>query len=292
MLNTTTSGPAACSSVRGDDFPLHSTSSLEDCGRRCTRPEKTGAPAEQRRLNPAGRDAPYACPSAMCLDAWCTESGGHHVIQTRCNRWSCPGCGPLRTRQLCRRLATATPNRFITLTCGSPGNRTPREVWDDTRRQVPELIRRIRRELGPTEYARVLEVHQSGYPHFHLLVRGPFIEQDTLSRWWCELTDAYIVDIRRVRPHDNVASYIGKYLTKQLEVPFTNRRCTWSRGFFPPPPPREPGGLHLDDPRRESGTLAEYLARQYPGAEWELLTPYHAVRVYPDSDELGVEILA
>jgi hypothetical protein len=77
-----------------------------------------------------------------------------------------------------------------------------------------------------------METHKSGYPHFHLVARSDFIQAERMSRWWQELTEAYIVDIRAIRSKQNVARYVGKYITKQLHVPFTQRRVTWSKGFF------------------------------------------------------------
>lgn len=290
-VNTTEKQDSLSSSVQREQELLHSTSSIEYCGRTSEEGEQGTVPYTSAGFSPADGRGPYDCPAAMVVDAWDTAHGGHHVIQTRCNRWSCPGCGPLRTRILCRRLATGQPNRFVTLTAGRPDGRTPHEVWEDTRRQVPELIRRIRKEVGPTEYARVLEVHRSGYPHYHLLVRSPYLNQHTLSRWWCDLTDAFIVDVRAVDPQRRVAEYIGKYLSKQMAVPFTTRRCTWSRGYFPPQEKVEGEGISLIQPQRESGPLALYLARQYPDVEWEMLSRTHAVRVFGDSGELGWEII-
>lgn len=278
----TTSSPPQAESQTSEQLAanlLNLTSSLESCGEQCT------SPAE----SPPTKSW-FECERPMVLDAWCHITGHHHAFQTRCNQWTCSGCGPLRTRQLCRRLATGLPNRFITLTCGSPQGRNPETVWNETRRQVPELIRTIRKEAGPIEYARVLEVHKSGYPHFHLIARGPWIDQAQLARWWVKLTDAYIVDIRAVRPKDNVAQYLGKYLTKQLVVPFTNRRCTASKGYFPAPPEKDESGLGLIQPKRENGTLEGYLAHQYPNATWEMITPHHAIQVFSDCDHLGIEI--
>lgn len=233
------------------------------------------------------RDHIYACPDAMTYSVEETIGGWRHLYATRCNRWTCVGCGPLRTKVLCKKLATAKPNRFITLTVAAGKYESPEAAWHETRRQVPELIRKIRKEVGSIEYARVLEVHKSGYPHYHLLVRSPFIEQHLLSKWWCHLTAAFIVDIRKVNPDQKVAEYIGKYLTKQLKVPFTNRRVTWSKGFFPEKPERITELRCWMLPHVEHESLAEYIRRRNLQGHVLMLTQNHGVVLNSDDEVEG-----
>lgn len=244
---------------------LHSTSYIEDCGRACTTPANSG-PTD-----------PYRCPDAQVFSAHDVNGGHWHAIETRCRRWSCPGCGPLRTKILCRQLANARPNRLITLTCGRPGGRTPREVWDESRRQVPELIRRIRKHVGEIEYCRVMEEHKSGFPHFHLLARAPYIEQELLSRWWCELTDAFIVDIRKVNPDYKVERYVAKYLCKQYRSDITDRRVTNSKGFFIKADKPEPNDWCFAECSRQRDRINDFLEREWPNADVEWISARHAV---------------
>lgn len=266
-MNNSTMEVADTPSVQPPQKPLHSTSSLEDCGEGCTSPPKS-----------IGTDT-YICPDRQVFSAY-DQNGEHwHAIETRCRRWSCPGCGPLRTKILCRQLANARPNRLITLTCGRPAGRSPREVWDETRRQVPELIRKIRKEVGDIEYCRVMEEHKSGYPHFHLLARSTYIEQELLSRWWCELTDAYVVDIRKVNPDYKVERYVAKYLCKQFRSAITDRRVTASKGFFLPKDPKAKNDWSFGECQRQRDEINAFLAREWPNANVEWLTARHAVVV-------------
>ena len=191
---------------------------VEDCGTELSEPVEPIPLSEQ------------VCPRSMVVTAYDMDTGRMHLWQTRCRTWTCDVCGPRKTWLLCKDIQSAKPNRFITLTTAHHGELSPREVWDTARRQVSELAKRLRRLHGEFEYARVLEEHKSGYPHFHLLVRSPYIAQTELSRHWFELTDAFIVDIRKVNPTDRVASYIAKYLTKQMSPRFTDRRVSASRG--------------------------------------------------------------
>jgi len=176
---------------------------------------------------------------------------------------------------LCKRTAEAKPNRFITLTTANHKTQTPRQVWLFARRQVPELIRWIRKHRGPCEYVRVLEEHKSGYPHFHLIVRGPYIGQTALSDQWCKLTKAFIVDIQKINPEDNVAQYIAKYLTKQMSKTFTDRRVTASKGFFNPKPDKPESELNLLDVQRFKGNIERTLYWEFPHEEVEQIGPSH-----------------
>ena len=219
------------------------------------------------------------CPAATTYEAWEQHGGYWHAIGTMCRQWSCPYCGPKRTKQLCTAIARARPNRFLTLTAGRPAGRTPREVWDDTRRMVPELIRHLRKEYGPIEYCRVLEAHKSGYPHYHLLARAPWIDQQGLSRAWESLTDAFIVDIRKVDPDRRVDKYIAKYLTKTTSVPFTARRVTSSRGFFLPADAHDKGDVNYVDAQRHDEHVRDFVEAQYKGFKIDWITEGHAVRL-------------
>lgn len=286
------------SSVQDENFSLNSTSISADCGDTLNSvaiPDfssrepgwEDDAPAG-RTIEPADWSSKYCCPRSTVMEAYCQEGMRWHAIQGRCNAWDCPGCGPLRTWKLCKRIETARPNRLVTLTCGSPGGRSPAEVWDDTRRMVPELIRLIRSHHGETEYCRVMELHKSGFPHFHLVVRSPFIPQADLSRYWCKLTGAYIVDVRAIQNRD-VARYVAKYLGKQTRVPaFTSRRVTASRGFFDAPLTRQPSTLNLCDIRREGTVLRSWLDYHWPDKPHSLVSPFHAVEE-PTDDRWSIE---
>lgn len=219
------------------------------------------------------------CPSSMVISGYDTEGELTHFFQTTCNRWSCVVCGPWKTWTFCKRASEAKPNRFITLTTSHHERREPREVWELARRQVPELIRWIRKNRGPCEYARVLEEHKSGYPHFHLLVRGPYVRQSTLSDQWCRLTDAFIVDIRKVDPEGSVAHYVAKYLSKTVSVGMTQRRVTNSKGFFPPKEKKPASNLALEDVQRYRGSIESVWYWEFPTVQLEEAGPNHWISV-------------
>jgi len=173
------------------------------------------------------------CPSATTLVAFSRVLDTEVVCQIKCKRWGCSHCGPRRITSLALRCKQARPNRLLTLTVDTKLYLTRREAYDSTRRKVTELASRIRRRFEEFEYIRILEVTKKGWPHYHLLVRSPYIPHNFLRDAWAELTGATIVDVRQMKKGNNVYFYVLKYLSKQKVIPWTNRRVSWSRHFFP-----------------------------------------------------------
>lgn len=173
------------------------------------------------------------CPFATTLLAYSRVLKADVICQIKCKRWGCSHCGPRRITSLALRCKQAKPNRLITLTVDTKRYLTRREAYDQTRRKVTQLACRIRRRFEEFEYIRILEVTKKGWPHYHLLVRSPYIPHSYLRDTWAELTGATIVDVRQMKRDDNIYFYVLKYLAKQKVIPWTNRRVSWSRHFFP-----------------------------------------------------------
>jgi hypothetical protein len=90
----------------------------------------------------------------------------------------------------------------------------------------------LRRKFGSSpKYIAVLEFHESGKPHLHVLI-DRFIEQAWLSAAWEAVGGGRMVDIRFVDLH-RVSRYLSKYLTVDLllSAPKGVRRVTCSRGI-------------------------------------------------------------
>jgi len=214
------------------------------------------------------------CPKADTLSAYSLALQRRVFLQLRCKQWDCPHCGPRRIAHLTAKCVEAKPNKFVTLTVNNSLYVTPREAYDKTRRHVTTLTRTIRHELGEWEYLRVLEVTKKGWPHYHMIARGPFVDQQWLSAKWQLLTGAKIVDIRRIKKQVDAARYIMKYLYKQKYVPWTNRRVSWTRGFFPPSQTEPPPSLLLEELHREGMWPPSFFAVYHNGQ------PIH--RIGPD----------
>lgn len=98
-------------------------------------------------------------------------------------------------------------------------------------RSFRALIMRLRRRNLCSGYVRVVEFTMAGRPHYHVILRAPYIAQWFLSQWWAEIHLSPIVDIRAVRRRGGAASYLVKYLGKD-----DRSRYSWSwdwvwRGF-------------------------------------------------------------
>ncbi len=174
------------------------------------------------------------CPSARTLVAHSATLKSWVVIQIRCKRWGCRHCGERKITHFAWRCDDAKPNRLITLTVANKMWETPRLAYDGVKGKVTQLAIRLRRTFGEFEYFKVLEVTKKGWPHFHLVVRSEYIPHATISDIWSQLTGAHIVDVRKLKKSRDVYFYVCKYLAKQKYIPWTNRRVSWSRNFFPP----------------------------------------------------------
>lgn len=182
------------------------------------------------------------CPTAKTIVAYSETLQSWVVLLIRCKRWGCRHCGERKVSHFAWRCMDAAPNRLVTLTISTSLWESPRAAYDGTKRMVTQLAVRLRRKFGEFEYFKVLEVTKKGWPHYHLIVRSEYIPQRRISGVWAELTGATIVDVRQLKKQNDVYFYVMKYLTKQKYIPWTNRRVSWSRNFFPassfdPPPP-------------------------------------------------------
>lgn len=210
------------------------------------------------------------CPTSTMLTGWSTSLNRSVVVSVGCRRWGCSFCGRKRVQVLAKRTEAAQPSRLITLTVDPARWESPRQAYDGTRRCLATFGRSMKRR-GEWEYLRVLELTKKGWPHYHLLVRSPYVPHADVKRIWAELTGARIVDVRQIKKADNVYWYLVKYLAKQQHCTFTNRRLSWSRGFFRPGISRPK--LDLVGVERESCTVHTWL--RYRGKE-QWLTPITA----------------
>src|SRR6266705_2772445 len=152
----------------------------------------------------------------------------------KCKCWSCSLCGPRRARRYRYGIRAAAEQlklqRFLTLTLD------PDKIEGDPvvhlRETFNKLRTYLRRKFGSApKYIAVLEFHDNGKPHLHVLV-DRFIEQAWLSAAWEAIGGGRIVDIRFVDLH-RVSHYLAKYLTVDLllSAPKGVRRVTCSRGI-------------------------------------------------------------
>lgn len=205
------------------------------------------------------------CPRGGTITAFSLALTRRVWIATRCNTWGCEYCGPRKVWSLAFRVTRAKPNKLITLTCRPSLYKTPREAFDMLRRQVSELAKVLRRTTGPFEYMRVLELTQAGWPHFHLVARSPYIPHQLLSHTWARLTNAPVVDIRKIHDPKTTLRYVVKYLAKQTHVDFTRRRIAWTKNFFHKVETEPSEGLNLQQVERSKLHWTVYMTTYLEG---------------------------
>ena len=174
-----------------------------------------------------------ACPRSQSLVAYSITHSCLVLYALSCRTWSCRTCAEKKIKKLACDVQRAQPNRLLTLTVDPSLYLSPRQAWEETRKQVPILIRRLRKRFGEVEYLRVTEVTRHGWPHYHLLVRSGYLPHSVVKAYWSEQTGARIVDLRQVTKSFSAYKYLVKYLSKLHKLEWTERHVSVSRGFAP-----------------------------------------------------------
>lgn len=94
------------------------------------------------------------------------------------------------------------------------------------------LMRKLKRR-SPT-FLAVVEAHESGSPHLHVLLRSGFIHRRLIKEWWEKRTGSFIVDIRIVKSRRQAASYVTKYISKNPARYEHVKRYWCSQDWDPP----------------------------------------------------------
>lgn len=212
-----------------------------------------------------------------------------------CNRWDCSYCGP-RKQKLYRRAIgcwaeSLQLQRFLTLTLDPekflPGISFAEflELHDDDEekqrlkklavKHLRQCFDKLRVYLGRKygagiRYICVLEFHESGMPHLHLLV-DRYIPVGWIRVTWQKAGGGHHVWIEQVAVR-RCAAYISKYLGKQLtmRVPHRTRRITCSRSIQLLAPLAGPKHRQWELLKQNIWTLWEMLAEILPGEQRDL----------------------
>jgi len=124
------------------------------------------------------------------------------------------------------------PTRFFTLT--SPGTDSPDASYEQFQVRWHRFLAHLSRRWGAIEYLGVVERQKRGTAHIHVIYRGRFIPYQWLGRAAADAGFGKIADIRK--PPSTIATYLVKYLTKELADPAIGppryfRRVRVSRGW-------------------------------------------------------------
>lgn len=217
--------------------------------------------------NPASFKNYSCCPWAKTLIAEDHETLRPVLLSVTCKRWGCAYCAPRKIRRLAFLTQGAAPNRWIRLGVKPEKYGTPKEAWEDSSPKVAECFRKIRSSIGECEYLRVCELHASGFPHYHALLRSSFLPQRMLSKIWGSLTEAPVVWIAKIDQTFSSFRYLTKYLTKLHRIEWTDRHVAYSREFF-----RAEDTEKLKFPVHDVESKSDdhpwkYLADHFPGEE-------------------------
>jgi hypothetical protein len=203
------------------------------------------------------------CPRATSVTCVSPDHESPLLFARTCKCWSCAVCARAKVRRLAWLTNLAAPNRLLTLTVDPSRYSSPREAFEQTASQVPELIRALRKRFGQVEYLRVTEVCKSGFPHYHLLVRSDYLPQPVVKKMWCEYTNAQIVDLRQVQSSFSAYWYLVKYLTKLHRKDWTERHVSYSKNFFPCPTKAPAGDNQFEHVERINLHPYQYLAQWF-----------------------------
>jgi hypothetical protein len=107
-------------------------------------------------------------------------------------------------------------------------------------RQFKRFIQRIRRKYPDVKFIRVIELHQSGYPHIHMIV-NMYIPVAFIQKSWHDLGGG-IVDIRAKKKLENknklpsykqAARYLTEEIEKKIQDPHRLGATFWQAGCKP-----------------------------------------------------------
>lgn len=168
-----------------------------------------------------GRTAVAVCP-------------GHAIATTIfCRSWGCPECAERRSAQLIALAISGQPTRFITLTSKRRPGLTPEAAAKQQVHGWQVSVKRWKR-LRPgndCDYMPVFEATKNGWPHLHILWRGPWIDQKWLSSQMDELTGSPVVWVEKIDDSKKAARYIAKYCGKEPHRFGTCKRYWSTQGY-------------------------------------------------------------
>lgn len=144
------------------------------------------------------------------------QDGEVKILGLTCKRWSCDSCRPLRLYQLKQMAKAGNPISFVTLTASPDHHESPDAMARALVRGWRNIIQRGQREglFDNPQYLAVFEEHKSGWPHLHILFRGPYVDQQWLSDRMKEYAHGPNVWITKISSQRQISRYIAKYVSK------------------------------------------------------------------------------
>lgn len=168
----------------------------------------------------------------------------HHqavAISLPCRAWTCAVCSENRRKQLIKEAKSGAPDKFLTLTSRRVSGRTPQGAAAELARAWRLVRLRLMRryKLKKLPFLCVFEQTKAGWPHLHIMLRAPWLDQAIISQWMDEITGSPIVDIRKCDGPSRVAAYVAKYIGKDPHRFGTTKRYWSSKDYDLTTNPRE-----------------------------------------------------
>lgn len=178
----------------------------------------------------------------------------------------------MRLRMLRDIAASGQPNLFITLGSNSSAYDTPDEAARALVHAWRMVLQRAKREglISSIQYLAVFEEFKSGWPHLHILARGPYIPQEWLSERMREYCNAPIVYISACRDRRVASRYVAKYISKGPGRFEGCKRYWRSQGYQTQPTGWEKEKPLHDKPRLFHNRRAESIADSFARTGWQV----------------------
>lgn len=150
----------------------------------------------------------------------------YQVAPHKCGSWYCSRCGVRKGLDLQGRILKVVESwssvMMITLTLDPKLFEGPDAAWDYSRKLIGRLIRDLHRMgyLPDPAYVAFWEPHESGWPHWHILVQSKFIPYHVLQRVWHrygptgKLGGVNLRKQKRFETNESAARYATKYVVK------------------------------------------------------------------------------
>ncbi|QYY35168.1 hypothetical protein [Ruficoccus sp. ZRK36] len=205
------------------------------------------------------------------LEDFESDSDTREVILTRyepANWWTSYGAKKKLKEIEKKGIPNLTDSRFITLTFDRERYPDPDRAFEIGREHIRKFMMLLRKYLGVTEdecpHATKLEVHEDGWPHFHI----PFLYRKKFSyetmRFIHEAWGKGRTNVRRIK--GATLEYALKYVTKFVDLPEWILNRVRIRVWQPSPhfytncapiSRRPPAGKHKTRKEEKSPTIGE-----------------------------------
>lgn len=174
-----------------------------------------------------------------------------------CGQRRCQGCGELARRYARRRIATSEIyhfgiewRQFWTLTMPRDARASAMDAWKEMGAILSKVLRIYKRWVSkmklydaPLHYAWVLEAHEDGWPHVHIVMSMPYPTTESgelrlvrafrhiWNKWWGFKWS--IVQLEKPRNAKRAGDYLTKYIGKMHQWPealyaVMYRRRSWA----------------------------------------------------------------